>query len=347
MTGCDNNEVSYQLAKWAEVMIGEKVKFKKAVSQALADNPWFTEEDIQFAFESIVHNYLDSAKLRQWLEHYRVDNRGRTKNIGLILAGNVPMVGFHDLLCVLACGHKALVKVSSKDQAMMSFALYCLKKFDSIFSDLFVCVERLSGYDAVIATGSNLSASYFNKYFHHVPHIVRHHRNSVAILNGAETPDDLFLLADDVFRYFGLGCRNVSKIYVPPKYDPTTLIDVFNEAYAGIMQHTKYKNNYDYQLAMFLLNGIQFYQGENLLLMQEQKIASPMACLYYEEYSDIRTLKERLAQSDHLIQAISSAARLEGIETVPFGKLQQPSLFDYADKVDTMQFLIDLKYAAE
>jgi Acyl-CoA reductase (LuxC) len=276
------------------------------------------------------------------MQQYNVGNGNIEKVVGLIFAGNIPLVGFHDMLCALVCGFQVRIKLSSKDRVLMTYVLDVLKKINKSIADRVECVEKLKGCDAVIATGSNLSANYFQKYFYNIPHIIRKHRNSVAIINGKEVQHQLRALADDVFMYFGLGCRNVSKLYIPKAYNLTELIEIFNEAYPDIIHHTKYRNNFDYQLAILLLNGVKFYQGHNVLILPEHKVSSPLACLYYEEYSDHIQLREMIDENQHHIQAICSAETIEGISTLQMGSLQRPSLFEYADNVDTMQFLINI-----
>ena len=302
-------------------------------------NAWFTPESVYKAITAI-GRMLNKDDLTTWLTNYKIDANKPAKRIGLILAGNVPLVGFHDVLCVLVTGNHALIKASSQDARLIKHVLQMLTAIEPAFSDQFSFVERLADFDAVIATGSNNTSRYFDYYFGKVPNIIRKNRNSLALLTGDETAQQLFALGDDIFDYYGLGCRNVSKLMVPKGY-------IFNfffesiEVYQPIINHHKYNNNYDYNKSIFLVNSDKHFDNGFLLLKEDTKLASPLAVLYYEYYDDLQSAQETLEAESDKIQCIVSAAPLQvKNQVVDFGRSQQPALWDYADGVDTMAFLI-------
>ncbi len=257
---------------------------------------------------------------------------------GLILAGNIPLVGFHDILCVLASGHIALIKLSSQDKLLIPYILRKLLEIEPGFNGRIEYIERLTGFDAVIATGSNNTSRYFDYYFGHVPHIIRKNRNSIAILTGEETSEQLKALGHDIFDYYGLGCRNVSKLYVPEGYNFNSFFEAIEE-FKGIADHHKYNNNYDYNKSIFLVNLDKHLDNGFLLLKQDERLASPLAVLYYEEYAELASIKQKLDENLDHIQCIVANKRLAGMNVINFGQTQQPKLWDYADGVDTMKFL--------
>jgi hypothetical protein len=253
------------------------------------------------------------------------------------LAGNIPLVGFHDLLSVLISGHKALVKTSSNDQHLLKFLVQYLISLDQRFSEKITFVEgKLEGFDVVIATGSNNTARYFEYYFSSKPNIIRKNRNSVAILTGNESHEDLVLLGEDILRYFGLGCRNVSKLFVPKNYN----FDAFFKAifeYQDIVKYEKYANNYDYNKAVYLMSNYKLLDNGFLTLREDVSYSSPISSVFYEFYEDVASLKNRLQTEHEQIQCIVSNQLTEN--SILFGQTQQPKLWDYADNVDTLAFL--------
>jgi hypothetical protein len=256
------------------------------------------------------------------------------KTVAIICAGNIPMVGWHDVFCTLLCGHSALVKLSSDDAQLMPAAIVVLEKFWPEVTDLVKYAHgKMENFDAVIATGSNNTGRYFEHYFSSYPHIIRKNRNSVAILNGTETPEELQELGKDIFAYFGLGCRNVTKIYMPEGYD---INKVFEGIYSfhPIVNHNKYANNYDYNKAVWLLNQEDLLENGFILFRKDKGIASPTGSMYYEYYADETELRKELAEKAEQIQCIVSK------NDIPFGQAQNPGLADFADNVDTMEFLI-------
>ncbi len=263
------------------------------------------------------------------------------QTIALVLAGNIPLVGFHDILCVFAAGHKARIKLSDKDPYLLPLLLEILKEIDARTADYFdTTTERLTNFDAVIATGSNNSARYFEAYFGKYPHIIRKNRNAVAILRGSETVEELRLLGDDIFQYFGLGCRNVSKLYLPRGYNFNLLLETLHER-NEIVLHDKYKNNFDYNFTLLILNKIKYESNGCILMREATEIASPISVVYYEFYDDLNQLTTDLLIKKDEIQLVVAASPLPHLMTFNFGEAQKPSLSDYADGVDTMQFLIN------
>lgn len=302
-------------------------------------NGWYTPEQVYFSIQSW-SKALTLENLDQWLKPYSLQNN-QSKTIGLILAGNIPLVGFHDFLSVLISGHKVLIKTSSNDQHLLPFLSKYLISIEPRFSKLIEFTEgKLENFDAVIATGSNNTARYFEYYFKDKPSIIRKNRNSVAILTGQESKEDLIQLGEDIFRYFGLGCRNVSKLYVPKGY----VFDSFFEAifeFQEIIQYERYANNYDYNKAVFLMSNFKLLDNGFLTIKEDSSLSSPISSVFYEFYDDLDALKTELNTHALAIQCIVSNNVIEN--SIPFGKSQQPELWDYADGVDTIEFLTGLK----
>ncbi|MDQ3048424.1 MAG: acyl-CoA reductase [Bacteroidota bacterium] len=306
-------------------------------------NPWFTEENICFAMEGISSN-LSNANLNAWIKRYTpLPEKENLKQVLVIMAGNVPMVGFHDFLCVLVSGNRFLGKLSSDDKFLLPFISRILIQIEPGFKDRITFSEgRVKGMDAVIATGSNNTARYFEYYFGKYPGIIRKNRNSVAVLTGNEKISDLRALGNDIFQYFGLGCRNVSKLFVPEGYK----FDTFYESvydFSNVINNNKYGNNYDYNRTVYLMSSDPTLLDNNfLLLRQDIGYSSPIGVLFYEFYKDVNELTKRLKSEEDQIQCIvSSSSAIKG--AIPFGDAQCPGLSDYADGVDTMRFLSGLK----
>jgi hypothetical protein len=312
--------------------------FVDLIALSQSHNNWFTPENVHFSISSW-SDALTENNLNQWLSAYNFIEK-EPKNVGLILAGNIPLVGFHDFLSVLISGNNVLVKTSSKDDYLIKFLAKYLITLDSRFNEKITFVEgKLENYDAVIATGSNNTARYFEYYFKDKPSIIRKSRNSVAVLTGNETPEEMTLLSEDVFIYFGLGCRNVSKIFVPKNYNFDAF---FNGMYAqkDVIYYEKYANNYDYNKAVFLMSNFQLLDNEFLTIKEDTSHASPISSVFYEYYEDVNEVKERIQQDAEMIQCVVSNGIIEN--SVYFGNTQKPNLWDYADNVDTLQFLINL-----
>lgn len=300
------------------------------------ENPWFTPGSINLALEGI-RRYLDPVKLKKWSSHYTITPQ-KIRQIAVVMAGNIPLAGFHDMLSVLVSGHALMAKLSSKDTVLPTFLVNKLIEIEPRFEALISMPARLKNFDAVIATGSDNSARYFDYYFGKYPNIIRKNRTSCAILSGGESSEDLMLLGRDVFSYFGLGCRNVSKIFIPENFDPTLLIKAW-DIYVDILHHHKYHNNYDYQKSILLVNKLPFYDSGFVILHENQKLVSPISVVYLERYKNSADLTEKLEAVSEKIQCIVGNT---SSNQVPFGQAQSPDLWDYADRVDTMKFLESL-----
>ncbi|WP_443938427.1 acyl-CoA reductase [Pedobacter sp. MW01-1-1] len=305
-----------------------------AIYSAESGNAWFTQENVKKSLNSF-SEMLNEADIDLWFQNIRFNHE--PKKVGLILAGNIPMVGFHDVLCVLASGNIALIKLSSSDNRLIKAVLDELLAIEPGFQNHIKYVERLSNFDAVIATGSNNSSRYFDYYFSKVPNIIRKNRNSVAVLKGNETPEEIHNLGADIFDYFGLGCRNVSKIYFPEGYDIAHFYQGI-ESYQPIINHFKYNNNYDYNKSIYLVNNAKHYDNGFLLLKEDESLTSPLAVLFYQEYKDLADVEQILENNAENIQCIVTSAPLK-LNTFAFGQSQHPKLWDYADNVDTVAFL--------
>lgn len=318
-------------------------ELQELISSTRQYNAWFTPESTAKAVAGIA-SMLNRDDLEKWLEKstYNLDpDQGQTMlSVGLILAGNIPLVGFHDIICVLAAGHKALIKLSSQDQKLIPFLLRKLTEIEPSFSSRIEYIERLKNFNAVIATGSNNTSRYFEYYFGNVPHIIRKNRNSVAVLSGEESRKELRALGNDIFDYYGLGCRNVSKLYVPSGYDFKNFFESI-ENFKSVSDHHKYNNNYDYNKSIFLVNLEKHLDNGFLLLKKDHRLASPLAVLYYEEYDDLNQVEQELKGKSEQIQCVVSSLALD-LGVLPFGQSQHPSLWDYADNIDTMAFLLSL-----
>jgi len=310
-------------------------EFQTLTEQAARENPWFTKENVRMAMDGIIQ-FLQKERLEQWVSSYSF--RDQSKKIALVLAGNIPLVGFHDLLSVLISGNNALIKPSSKDSVLLKFIIQKLNDIEPTFRDKIELTEQLKNFDAVIATGSDNSARYFDYYFGKYPNVIRKNRTSVAILGGNESQDELLALGIDVFSYFGLGCRNISKLLVPAGYTFDKLYPTW-EVYQPIIHHHKYCNNYDYQKSIMLVNQIPFLDNGFVMLHENTRMVSPISVVYYEQYKDEADLSKKLTEAEDKIQCIVGNG---SHATVPFGKAQYPELWDYADGVDTLKFLTNL-----
>lgn len=317
-------------------------RFQALITTAYQYNGWFTEENVMKSVAAIAQ-MLEKEKLEKWLNTYEagLTNTTSAKRVGVIMAGNIPMVGFHDMLCVLMSGNVFVGKTSSDDPHLLPALAEVLNFIEPEFKDCMVFTNaQLKDIDAVIATGSNNSARYFEYYFGKYPHIIRRNRNSIALLDGTETEEDLKSLGNDIFQYFGLGCRNVSKILVPLAYN----FDNFFKAifdFQFVVNNNKYGNNYDYNKTVYLMSNVQLLENGFLLLKEDTGLSSPIATLFYEYYTNEQDLMARIQADSPRIQCIvSKRSTIKGC--VGFGKSQHPELWDYADGVDTMRFLIEV-----
>jgi len=312
--------------------------FEMQIKRAKETNGWFTEENILYAFNSW-SNILNYNNLNNWTTTYRLNNID-PKNIGVIMAGNIPLVGFHDFLSVLISGHSVIVKQASTDKYFLPLIAKYLEKIEQEFKGKITFTEeKLTNFDAIIATGSNNTARYFDYYFGKYPNIIRQNRNSVAVLTGKETDKDLQNLGEDIFRYFGLGCRSVAKIFVPKNYDFDNLFKAIYP-YKELINYIKYQNNYDYNKAVYLMSKFKLIENGFLMLKEDTSYSSPIASLFYEYYENEDILKQKLISEKESIQCIVGNQKIKDI--VPFGETQKPQLWDYADGVDTLAFLQNL-----
>jgi hypothetical protein len=322
------------LVELGEFMQSEDSTWKAAKTRAFHQNAWFTPEFIDLAINQIAERFLQRKLLDDWINGYPVETlQSGSKKIGLVMAGNIPLVGFHDFLCCFICGHHPVIKLSARDPWLFPELLQFLKRNNAEIRADIQTASTLQGMDAYIATGSNNSARYFEYYFGKYPSVIRRNRTSVAILEGNETPEELEKLSDDVFQYFGLGCRNVTQVYVPEKYDFVPLLRAFKK-YHWMENHHKYKNNYDYRLSLAILNKIQYMTNDCLLLLEDISPFSPISVLHYSYFQEGKDLI--LPAETENLQCIV------GRKYLPFGRSQQPGLRDYADGRDTMKFLCSL-----
>ncbi len=312
------------------------------IQRAYFENRWFTPENTQQAIAAIADLMLRPELLEAWAARYPIaDRQHPERTIGIVMAGNLPLVGFHDWLCVFLAGERAKIKLSEKDRLLLPHLTHQLGEWYHETREYTIyCAEYepLRGFEAVIATGSNNTARYFEQYFAKYPHIIRRNRNGVGVLNGTETADDFLALGKDVFAYFGLGCRNVSKIYVPRGYDFTPMLDALH-TFNDLANHDKYRNNFDYNTTLWLLNNRPYLNNGCIILLEDVSLTSRIAMLHYEYYDDAAALAQHLSEKSDEIQCIVSKTPLNGLQVLPLGHSQAPGLTDYPDGVDVMQWL--------
>lgn len=306
-------------------------------------NPWFTKTFLVNAMTSIGES-LSQEKLNQWLQKYdeEIERLSTRKTIGVVMAGNLPLVGFHDYLCVLISGNKIIAKLSKEDSKLLPLLHHILASFEPELEDKAeFTLERLSNFDAIIATGSDNTARYFEFYFGKYPHIIRKNRNGIAVLNDNETSIELENLADDIFMYFGLGCRNVSKLFVPRNYNFENLFSAF-EKYNFLAYHHKYVNNYEYNKSIYMLNKIPYFDNGFVLFKEDTLFSSPISVIYFEYYDSLDDVSRWLNTQKAKIQCVMSSEIIDSLNSFPFGQAQKPELWDYADGIDTLKFLLSL-----
>ncbi|MFI5154584.1 MAG: acyl-CoA reductase [Chitinophagales bacterium] len=323
------------LVELGKYMESNQEEWMNAKTKAYEDNSWFEPEFIHLAIQNIAAEFLHENKLKSWTKQYGLsDQNTNPKNIGLVMAGNIPLVGFHDFLCIFISGHRQVIKCSSKDQSLITSLVKKIYSLNEEARSLIKFSDMLKGCDAYIATGSNNTARYFEYYFGKYPSIIRRNRTSVAILNGKEGPKELELLANDICQYFGLGCRNITKILVPKGYDFVPLFEAFSK-YAWMADHHKYKNNYDYQLTLLILNK-EYYMTNKVIILAERKSPfSAISVLHYEFYTSSAGLLS-------VKPGVGEIQTVAGAGFTPFGDSQRPGLNDYADGIDTLKFLKEL-----
>ncbi|GAA4450305.1 acyl-CoA reductase [Nibrella saemangeumensis] len=317
-------------------------ELEQVVRQAFHRNPWFTPANSLTALQAIATNYLNAEALTNWASSYAIEPES-PKKVGVVMAGNIPAVGFHDLLCVLISGHHLLAKLSSQDFVLIQYLIQKITEINPAFEEAITIAERLNSADAFIATGSDNTARYFTYYFGRKPHIIRRNRTSVGILMGDERDADLQQLGQDILQYYGLGCRNVSTLLIPDNYPIATLMRALEPLATEYINQNKYVNNYDYNKSIYLVNQIPHYDNGFLLLTENDKLVSPISVVYYQTYQTLSEADAFIRERSEKIQVVAAAAQENGQgwypASVAFGQTQQPGLSDYADGVDTMAFL--------
>lgn len=326
------------LTELGQRLRGEDEYLDALMQRTQFNNPWFTLDNQKAAVRLIAEDFLERGRLEEWLGRYALPAEQIPRTVGIVMAGNIPLVGFHDWLCVFTAGHRSQVKLSEKDQYLFPYLIELLGRMDERSRSYTDIVPRLSGFDAVIATGSNNSARYFEAYFDRYPNIIRKNRHGVAVLSGKESPEELLALGKDIFQYFGLGCRNVAKLYLPKDYDFDPLLEALHE-YREIVLNTKYKNNFDYNYALFMLNRRPFKANGCVLLLEEESLSSRIACLHYEHYDSLADVEQQLQARQAEIQCVIAQPGLLSVGTFGLGQAQSPALWDYADGIDTLEFL--------
>lgn len=310
------------------------LEWQQVKEQANRKNPWFVPEFIEMSSNNISKEFLQKDKLEHWVSKYNVPEENlKPYAVGIVMAGNIPMVGFHDLLCIFITGQISRIKLSSKDDVLIRHLIIVMAELAPEVNRLIIISENLIGCDAYIATGSNNSGRYFDYYFGKYPHIIRRNRTSVAIIDGTETENELEKLADDIQTYFGLGCRNVTKLFVPEDYDFSALLKALNK-YEHYQDFHKYKHNYDYQLALLMMGNKFYMTNGTVLLSKNEALFTAVSQVNYEYYN--RRVELDLLKSHQDVQCIL------GHDAIPFGQAQQPCLFDYPDGVDTLKFAMSL-----
>jgi hypothetical protein len=323
------------LAQLGAYMKGNDEEWAIVKQRAYQENNWFIPEFINLAVNNMATGFLQPGLLDKLAVTYSIPQENPSPQmIGIVMAGNIPLVGFHDLLCVFLSGHRAKIKASSKDEVLITHLVDKMISWQPETEYYFAFSAMLKECDAYIATGSNNSSRYFEYYFSKYPHVIRKNRSSVGILNGQESAAELEALADDVYQYFGLGCRNVTKIFVPRNYDFRPLLEAFRK-YDHLSDYHKYKNNYDYNLAVYMLNNRYYMTNGSILLVEDSSITSPISQLNYEYYNNEDDVRARLLNND-------SVQCVVGKNNIPFGEAQCPGIMEFADGIDTLEFLLHL-----
>ena len=330
------------LSVLAQKLTKDNEELAANVLQSKLHNQWFTEENSWKMIHAIRTQYMQGNVLNEWVSNYTFKEDHQQKKIGLVLAGNIPLVGWHDIMSCFIAGHTSLIKLSDKDRFLTPYLIKALEKIDGRTATYFEIVDRLKDFDAVIATGSNNTSKYFEHYFGKYPHIIRANRNAIAVLTGRETDEEIIALGADIFEYFGLGCRNVSMCLVPPDLNWERYLNVWHEGYKLLAQHNKYKNNFDHNVSLFILNKEQYMISGSLIVKEDPSIASRIASMHYQKYNSKEELYTFLETNKDLIQCVVSSNEIEGVTSFRFGHAQRPKIDDYADGVDTMKFLTSL-----
>lgn len=319
----------------SEFILSYPEELSNIVRIAEQHNGWFDEVSQKRALNHVATEYLNEQKLTEFIENYEISDQYSDQTVAIIMAGNIPLVGFHDLVCVLIAGHKATIKLSGKDEKLPKALILKLIQIQPELKERIKIEEnKLEHFDAVIATGSNNSSRYFEEYFGKYPNIIRKNRNSVAILNGEESTDELVDLGKDIFYYYGLGCRNISKIFIPVDFNFDDFLEVMNK-YSYVIQNSKYRNNFDYNLTLLILNKIPYHSNDSLVVTEDESLHSRIGMLHYQYYNDIDEVNNWILEHRNELQVII------GKNYTNFGTSQAPFLNDFADNIDTMEFLLN------
>lgn len=320
----------------------EKDDFLDAtIKRTTFNNAWLTEQNQYLAIQTIANNFLDGDKLKEWIHNYNLSTN-QPKNVAIIISGNTPLAGFQDIFYAFVAGQYAQIKLSENDRFVLPYFIKLLNKFDERTIPYFTITDTLSGYDAVIADSTNTTQNYLEKYFSHLPNIIRPNQKAIAVLSGDESNTHLQHLALDIFSYFGLSTRSIAKIYVPRGYKFEPLLETLHQN-NKIILHSKYKNNFDYNYSMFIINRTEYMANGCIILKEDQSLDSRIACLHYEFYDEIDTLQKHLQEVSSQVSCIVSTLPLEGVSTIDFGQTINTQLYDYPANIDTMVFLSGLK----
>lgn len=323
-------------ANLGDYILENPVLLQEVVNKTFIYNTWFTKENTNQALQNIAKEFLNKEKLQNWISTYELeDTTYDSKVIAIVAAGNIPMVAFHDILCVLISGNQLQLKLSEKDKYLLPFIFEILAEIEPEFKDKISIQFKLENFDAIIATGSNNTARHFEYYFSKYKNIIRKNRNSVAILTGNESTEDIENLGHDIFDYFGLGCRNVSKVFVPKDFDLMSLKEGLSK-HIDVNQHNQYMNNLDYQRTLYLMNQTPLVDIDFINIVENKSLCSPVSCLHVERYEKIDDVNNFIIDEKENIQCVI------GKDYLAFGKSQQPGLSDYADDIDTMKFILSL-----
>jgi hypothetical protein len=334
----DWNHRIEMLKQWGAVI--KQKDWSSVYDDIQRSNPWFTVQSIELGLSGVCR-YLDPPKLDQWSESYHLKT-SNSRTVGLILAGNIPLVGIHDFICLVAAGHGAKIKMSSQDLLLLPLLYQELVNIEPLMEGLFTFTDMVpvDEIDAIVATGSDNTSRYIKYYYQGVPQIVRSNRTSIAVIRGDESSCQLSKLGTDIFSYFGKGCRNISKVWVPPNYDFTKFISS-NQRFVELLKHSKYQSNYSYQRALFSTQGKKFIDTGYSFFYQSKEIVSPLSVVFFDSYNNPDQLNEMMLLDGEKIQCIASANGWYDL-SYPFGSLQKPDIWDYADNIDTMEFLLEL-----
>lgn len=327
-------------ASWKEKLESKEGDFNSMLEQAQRENPWFVKQEIERSLQAICSDYLNETSLNTWLNKYSFDRNDKKQSVGIIAAGNIPFVVFHDLLCALACNYEVYLKLSDKDKAFPEYCLDLLQRSDKAHLLKVHSVSKLPEVNKFIITGSSLTKNYFQSYLKGKPSLIRGHRTSVALCSGDETDEQWLQLGTDVFSYFGLGCRNVTKLFLKNGFDIRKVLALWDNEFLYLKNVVPYMRNFEYQKAVKLLNRIDFLESHILLIEPSADFSPPISTLYIEPYADIAEVFKKLNDHKEHIQCICASQHYEGIQTIAFGSSQRPGLSDYQDQIDTVEFLI-------